>query len=171
MMLFILCLCWLKHWRFSVNSCKGLSLSISLTHEIKPTQKNGPELRDIYVSFIYISISFYRQHLKIVYVSTFESYTVTLLPLTLTTSLNRNHMNIFNLTLNVGSLPSSLSNLFWNFCLWNFKSQLHISILQNNIIFFLIVMILERFFEYCTRKLNLLLEFQQANFVRYLLHH
>ena len=32
-------------------------------------------------------------------------------------------------------------------------------------------MILERFFEYYTRKLNVLLEFQQANYVRYLLHH
>ena len=32
-------------------------------------------------------------------------------------------------------------------------------------------MILERFFEYYTRKLNVLLEFQQANCVSYLLHH
>ena len=32
-------------------------------------------------------------------------------------------------------------------------------------------MILERFFEYCTRKLNDLLEFQQANGGRYLLLH
>ena len=31
-------------------------------------------------------------------------------------------------------------------------------------------MILERFFEYYTRKLNVLLEFQQANWDRCLLH-
>ena len=43
------------------------------------------------------------------------------------------------------------------------------SILEDNNIF-LIVMILERFFEYYTPKLNVLLQFQQANFVRYILH-
>ena len=32
-------------------------------------------------------------------------------------------------------------------------------------------MILELFFEYYIQKLNVLLEFQQANCVRYLLHH
>ena len=32
-------------------------------------------------------------------------------------------------------------------------------------------MIVERFFEYYTQKLNVLLEFQQANCARYLLHH
>ena len=32
-------------------------------------------------------------------------------------------------------------------------------------------MILERFFEYYTRKLNVLLQFQHANFVRYMLQH
>ena len=39
---------------------------------------------------------------------------------------------------------------------------------QHSII--LIVMILERFFEYCTQKLSLLLEIQQANFALYLLY-
>ena len=32
-------------------------------------------------------------------------------------------------------------------------------------------MILERFFEYYTRELNILLQFQQAKCVRYILHH
>ena len=31
-------------------------------------------------------------------------------------------------------------------------------------------MILEPFFEYYTRKLNVLLQFQQANCIRYMLH-
>ena len=32
---------------------------------MKLTQKNDPELGDTYISFIFRSISFYRQHLKI----------------------------------------------------------------------------------------------------------
>ena len=36
---------------------------------------------------------------------------------------------------------------------------------------FLIAMILEHVFEYYTRKLNILLQFQQANCVHYMLHH
>ena len=32
---------------------------------MKPTQKNESELGDIYISFIYRSITFHRQHLKI----------------------------------------------------------------------------------------------------------
>ena len=44
-----------------------------ITHEIKPTQKNESELGDIYVQFLYGSISFYRQHLKVAYVGTVRS--------------------------------------------------------------------------------------------------
>ena len=36
-----------------------------IAHEIKPTQKNEFELGDIYIPFIYRSISFYRKHLEI----------------------------------------------------------------------------------------------------------
>ena len=73
-----------------------------------------------------------------------------LFPLTLKTSLDTNLVNIFNFRL-------SMSIISWRICLWNFKSQIHISILQNNI-FFLIVMILEHFFEHYTGKLNVILE-------------
>ena len=73
--------------------------------------KNESELGDIYISFIYSSISFYRQHLKITCkVCTPVRLEVrvishgTLLRLTLKTSLNMNLENIFNLTLNTGSL-------------------------------------------------------------------
>ena len=38
----------------------------NLTHEIKPSQKNESELGYIYISFMYRSSCFYRQHLKII---------------------------------------------------------------------------------------------------------
>ena len=67
--------------------------------------KNESELGDIYISFIYRSISFYRQHLKI----TCKLCTPVRLevgglsygtphPLTLKTSLNPNLVNIFHPT-------------------------------------------------------------------------
>ena len=73
--------------------------------------KNESELGDVYVSFIYKLISFYRQHLKII-CKLFAPIRLedrgishgTLLPLTLKTSLNRKFVNIFNSTLNTGSL-------------------------------------------------------------------
>ena len=90
----------------------------------------------------------------------------TILLLTLKTSLNTNLVNMFNSNLFRSSLPNLLKCLSFS----NFKSQIHISILPNN--HFLNVMILENFlFEYYTQKLNVLLEFQQANSVRYLPHH
>ena len=67
--------------------------------------KNESELGDIYISFIYRTISFYRQHLKITYkLCTPVPLEVralshgTLLLLTLKTSLNTNLVNIFNST-------------------------------------------------------------------------
>ena len=78
-----------------------------LTHEIKPTLKNESELGDIYISFIYRSISFYRQLLKItcklctpVRLEVRGISHGTLLPLTLKTSLSTNLVNIFNSTQN-----------------------------------------------------------------------
>ena len=67
--------------------------------------KNESELGDIYISFIYRTISFYRQHLKI----TCKLCTPlrlevrglshgTLLPLTVKTNLNTNLVNILNST-------------------------------------------------------------------------
>ena len=56
----------------------------------------------------------------------------TLLLLTLKTSLNTNLVNIFNATR--VTCRSSLTN-YWYLSL-HFKSQLHISVLENNIIFF-----------------------------------
>ena len=77
--------------------------------------RNEFELGDIYISFIYITISFYRQHLKITYkLCTPVSLEVkglshgTLLPLTLKTSLNANLVNIFHST---RETCSSLTNL------------------------------------------------------------
>ena len=78
--------------------------------------KNESELGDIYISFIYRTISFYRQHLKI----TCKLFTPvrlevrglshgTLLPLTLKTSLNTNLVNIFNS--NLVTCRYSLTNL------------------------------------------------------------
>ena len=78
--------------------------------------KNESELGDIYISFIYRTISFYKQNLKI----TFKLCTPvhlevrglshgTLLPLTLKTSLNTNLVNIFNSTR--VTCRSSLTNL------------------------------------------------------------
>ena len=71
-----------------------------IAHEIKPTQKNEFELGDIYIPFIYRSISFYRKHLEI----TCKLYTPVrlkvrgiswhTLPLTLKTSLNTNLVKI-----------------------------------------------------------------------------
>ena len=89
---------------------------VKLTHERKPTQKNESELGDICISFIYRSLSFYRQHLKITdklctsvrLEVTGISYG-TLLSLTPETSLNANLVNFFNSTLDAGC--SSLSNL------------------------------------------------------------
>ena len=78
--------------------------------------KNESELGDIYISFIYRTISFYRQNLKI----TCKLFTPvrlevrglsygTLLPLTLKTSLNTNLVNIFHSTRE--TCRSSLTNL------------------------------------------------------------
>ena len=78
--------------------------------------KNESELGDIYISFIYRSISFYRQHLKItcklctpVRLEVGGLSHGTLLPLTLKTSLNANAVNIFNST--QVTCRSSLTNL------------------------------------------------------------
>ena len=67
--------------------------------------KNESKLGDIYISFIY------RQHLKIacklctpVRLEVTDISHGTLLPLNLKTSLNTHLVNIFNSTLNVGSL-------------------------------------------------------------------
>ena len=76
-----------------------------LTYEIKPTQKNESDLGDIYISFFYRSISFYRQLFKVTWkLCTSVRLEVrsishgTLLPLTLKTSLSMNLVNIFNST-------------------------------------------------------------------------
>ena len=78
--------------------------------------KNESELGDIYIPFIYRSISFYRQHLKItcklctpVRLEVGGLSHGTLLPLTLKTSLNTNLVNIFNSTR--VTCRSSLTNL------------------------------------------------------------
>ena len=99
--------------------------------------KNESELGDIYISFIYRTISFYRQHWKItcklcspVRLEVRRLSHGTLLPLTLKASSNTNLVNIFNLT--QVTCRSSLTNTCHN----NFESQLHISILEDNIIFF-----------------------------------
>ena len=90
----------------------------------------------------------------------------TILLLTLKTTSNTNLVNMFNSNLFRSSLPNLSKCLSFS----NFESQIHISILPNN--HFLNVMILENFlFEHYTQKLNVLLEFQQANSVRYLPHH
>ena len=67
--------------------------------------KNEPELGEIYVSFIYRTVSFYRQHLKITCkLCTPVRFEVrglshgTLLLLALKISLNTNLVNIFNST-------------------------------------------------------------------------
>ena len=67
--------------------------------------KNESELGDIYISFIYRSISFYRQHLKItcklcapVRLEIGGLSHDTLILLTLKTSLKANLVNIFNST-------------------------------------------------------------------------
>ena len=64
--------------------------------------KNESKLGDIYISFIYRTLSFYRQHLKIprklctpVPLEARSLSHGTLLPLTLKTSLNANLVNIF----------------------------------------------------------------------------
>ena len=66
-------------------------------------QKNESELGDINISFIYRTISFYLQHLKIAYklcmpvrLQVRGLSHATLLPLILKTSLNTNLVNIFN---------------------------------------------------------------------------
>ena len=136
--------------------------------------KNASELGDIYMSFIYRTISFYRQHLKI----TCKLCTPvrlefrglshgTLLPLTLKTSLNANLVNIFNSTR--VTCRSSLTNLWYLSLQFQISTTYFYSWRWLNI--FLIVMTLERFFEYYTRRFNVLLQFQQANFVCYMLHH
>ena len=129
--------------------------------------KNESELRHIYIyiSFIYRTISFYRQHLKI----TCKLCTPlclevrglshgTLFPPTLKTSLDTNLVNIFNSTW--VTFRSSLTNLWYLSLQFQISAAYFYSWRQENN--FLIVMILERFFEYYTRKLNVLLEFQQA---------
>ena len=83
--------------------------------------KNESELRDIYTSFIYRTISFYRQHLKItcklckpVPLEVRGLSHDTLFPLTLKTSVNTNLVNIFHSTLETSSLKLrrlSLTNL------------------------------------------------------------
>ena len=65
--------------------------------------KNESELGDIYISFIYRTISFYRQHLKIklctpVRLEVRGLSCGTIIPQTLKTSLNTNLVNIFNST-------------------------------------------------------------------------
>ena len=77
--------------------------------------KNESELGDIYISFIYRTISFYRQHLKItrklctpVPLEVRGLSHGTLLPLTLKTSLNANLVNIFYST--PETCRSSLTN-------------------------------------------------------------
>ena len=78
--------------------------------------KNESELRDIYILFIYRTISFYRQDLKItcklctpVPLEVRGLSHGTLLPLTLKTSLNTNLVNIFHSTRE--TCRSSLTNL------------------------------------------------------------
>ena len=78
--------------------------------------KNGSELGDIYISFIYRTISFYRQHLKItcklftpVSLEVRDLFHGKPLPLTLKTSLNANLVNIFHTTRE--TCRSSLTNL------------------------------------------------------------
>ena len=73
--------------------------------------KNESELGDIYIPFIYRSITFYRQHFKFrcklctpVRLEVRGISYGTLLPLTLKTSLNTSLVNIFNLTLKTGRL-------------------------------------------------------------------
>ena len=128
---------------------------------------------DIYVPLIYRSKSFYRQHLKI----TCKLCTPVrlevgglshggLLPLTLKSSLNANLVNIFNSTV---TFCSSLTNLWYLSLQFQISTTYFYSWRWLNI--FLIVMTLERFFEYYTRRFNVLLQFQQANFVCYMLHH
>ena len=100
--------------------------------------KDESEIGDIYISFIYRTISFYRQHLKITCkFCTPVRFKVrglshgTLLLLTIKTSLNTNLVNIFNstrVTFRSSLLISDISHC-------NFKSQLHISILEDNNIF------------------------------------
>ena len=78
-------------------------------------------------------------------------------------------MNIFNSTLNTVACRSSLTKFlkYLDLKLQISTTNVHSS-KQHSI--FLIVMILERFFEYYTQKLSLLLEFPQANCALYLLH-
>ena len=73
--------------------------------------KNVSGLGDIYIPLIYRSIGFYKQYLKITCKLCVSVGLIvrgishgSLLPLTLKTSLNANLVNIFNPTLNVGSL-------------------------------------------------------------------
>ena len=97
--------------------------------------KNESKLGDIYI-FIYRTISFYRQLLKIacklctpVRLEVRGLYHGTLLPLTLKTSLNTSLVNIFNSTR--VTCRSSLANLWY----LSLKFQISISILEDNIIF------------------------------------
>ena len=78
--------------------------------------KNESELGDIYISFIYRKLSFYRQHLKIacklcmlVPLEVRGLSHGTILPLTPKTNLNTNLVNIFHSTRE--TCPSSLTNL------------------------------------------------------------
>ena len=133
--------------------------------------KNESELGDIYISFIYRTISFYWQHFKI----TCKLCTPvpleirglshgTLLPLTLKTSLNKNLVNIFHSTRETCRL--SLTNLSY----LSLQSQLNISILEDNIIFFN-CNDLGTLFWILHSKIERSTGIQQANCVRYLLHH
>ena len=80
--------------------------------------KNESELGDIYISFIYRTISFYRQHLKITCkLCTLVPLEVRglshgrILPLTQILILNTNLVNIFHLTRK--TCRSSLTNLWY----------------------------------------------------------
>ena len=99
--------------------------------------KDESEVGDIYISFIYRTINFYR-HLKItckfckpVRLEVRGLSHGTLLLLTIKTSLNTNLVNIFNSTWVTFRSSLLISDIFH--C--NFKSQLHISILEDNNIF------------------------------------
>ena len=131
--------------------------------------KNESELGGIYIPFVYISISFYIQHLKItcklctpVRLEVRRISHGTLLPLTLKTNLNMNLVNIFNSTLNSTLLLSVIEITNLNYTIPFLKIIKHIFFNCND---------LGTFFEYYTQKLNVLLQLQQDKCVRYLLHH
>ena len=110
-----------------------LNNTVNKTHS-RINLKNDSDLGDIYILFIYRSISFYRQHLKItcklctpVRLEVGGLSHGTLPPLTLKSSLNTNVVNVFNPTR--VTCRSSLTNLWYmplqfqfsitNFCSWS----------------------------------------------------